>query len=136
MAGLIYPAFALGQMLNFAQSGGKLRLAYERFTLAAEVAGSYPIATPLPAGAVPYGGFLLSSVSLGSSTIAIGISGTTGKYRAAATFTATDVPTLFGVSTALGTPLTAQEQLLMTVAAATLPGSGTLHIGMFYALNN
>jgi hypothetical protein len=136
MPALIFPSFSLGQLQNFALTGGKLRLAYERFTLATDVQAAYPIGTPLPAGAVPYAGFLLSTVTLGSSTIAIGITGTAGKYRAAATFTAVDTPTFFGVASVMGVPITAPEQLLMTVGAASLPASGTLHIGLLYALNN
>jgi len=76
----------------------------------------------VPAGYRFAGGELVSSVSLGTSTVAIGIAGTTGKYRAAAVFTAVDTPTNFG--TALGfadPPLAAEEEIIMTTATASLP---------------
>lgn len=111
--------------------GGKLEvLSQERFTLASDATGAYNIGAVIPAGSVPLLGVLTSTVSLGSSTIALGITGTTGKYRTAATFTAADTPTLFGNASVLGVALSAAEQLLMTVAVAALPASGTLHIAL------
>lgn len=119
-----------------AMAGGKVRVCYERINVNSDAAGSYGIGHQIPAGAIVLGGFLAASVSMGSSTLAIGISGSTGKYRAAATFTATDTPTWFGVATALGIPLTAPEDILLTVAAAALPASGVLTIGLVYVTNN
>lgn len=67
-------------------------------------------------------GFVTSSVSLGTSTIAIGVSGTPAKYKAAATFTAVDTPTAFGVATQMAAAATAaSEDVILTVAAAALP---------------
>jgi hypothetical protein len=118
-----YPANAL--------VGGKLEvLSQERFTLASDATGAYNVGPIIPAGSVPLLGILTSTVSLGTSQIALGITGTTGKYRAAAVFTAVDTPTLFGVASVLGQVLTAAEQLLMTVTVAALPASGTLHIAL------
>lgn len=119
-----------------AQITGKVRVMRERFTLAAEVAGSYAIGALLPKGAVVLYGMLNTDTSLGSSTVAIGIAGATGKYRAAAVFTATNTPTPFGVVAGVGVPLAADEQLLLTIAAATFPGSGNLEIEIFYAHSN
>lgn len=111
--------------------GGKLEiLSQERFTFASDAQGGYNIGPLIPAGAVPLLGILTTTVSLGTAQIAIGITGTTGKYRAAAVFTATDTPTLFGVASNMGQALTAAEQLLMTVTVAALPASGTLHIAL------
>ena len=89
----------------------------------------------MPSGAIFNFGMIASGVSLGSSTVAIGISGTTGKYRAAATFTAVDTPTTFGVASAMAnqTPLAGDERIIGTIAAASLPTSGqSLVIQMFY----
>lgn len=122
--------------LATALGDGKLRLCYERFTLASDATGGYNIGHPIPRGAVVLGGFLNSTVSLGSSTIAIGIASNTGKYRAAATFTTTDTPVWFGVASNFGTILTEEERIIMTVGAAALPASGTLHIGLLYVLAN
>lgn len=118
-----YPASAL--------VGGKLEvLSQERFTLASDATGAYNVGPVIPAGSVPLLGIITTTVSLGSSTIALGITGTAGKYRSAAAFTAVDTPTLFGNAGVLGIVLTAPEQLLMTVASAALPASGTLHIAL------
>lgn len=71
-------------------------------------------------------GFLCTSVSGGSTTWAIGIAGTTGKYRAAATFTAVDTPTPFGPAQIMDdVALAAAEEILLTAAAANAPnGAG------------
>jgi hypothetical protein len=66
--------------------------------------------------------------------VAIGIAGTTGKYRAAAVFTATDTPTLFGVTSGLLAPLTAEEIVIITIAAASLPASGNLRTLLAYMI--
>jgi hypothetical protein len=67
-------------------------------------------------------GLLTSSVSLATSTIAIGIAGTAGKYRAAAVFTAVDTPTDFGPAAVMAADATvAEETIIMTVAVANLP---------------
>jgi hypothetical protein len=71
---------------------------------------------------------MTSSVSLATSTVAIGIAGTAAKYRAAAVFTTVDVPTNVGPArwprrrrrTALA------ETLIATVTTAALPAAGTL----------
>ena len=79
----------------------------------------------IPAGMRFLYGMLTSSVSLGTSTIAIGIAGTTGLYRAAATFTAVDTPTLFGpaASAMALAPLAADQLVILTPAAANLPNT-------------
>ena len=69
----------------------------------------------------------------GTATVAIGISGATGKYRTAAIFTAA-APTLFGNSTAADDDaLTAEETVLLTIAAASLPGSGTAYVDLYFS---
>jgi len=78
-------------------------------------------------------GVINADVTMGSTTIAIGITGTTGKYRAATTFAAA-APTLFGASPAGGWPkLTAVETIFLTLAAAALPTTGTLTVDTFWA---
>lgn len=93
----------------------------------------------LPAGATFAFGKLTTSVSLGTSTIAIGTTGATAKYRAAATFTAVDTPTDFGIATQIGAAdpaLSADEPVLLTIGAAALPASGTLVVDIFYSHPN
>lgn len=79
----------------------------------------------LPVGAVFAYGVLTASATAGASaTIAIGTTGTLGKYRAAATFTAANTPTMFGTAAGASmAPLAAPELLLATVGTAALPTS-------------
>jgi len=114
---------------------GRVRCFNEKVTLASQPTADIVEVARLPKGARVLYGLLVSTVSLGSSTLAIGITGTTGKYRAAATFTAADTPTLFGPAASLGEALTAEEIVFLTIAAAPLPASGTLRVLIFYTLD-
>ncbi|MGB8274854.1 MAG: hypothetical protein WCF16_06230 [Alphaproteobacteria bacterium] len=114
---------------------GRVRCFNEKVTLASQPTTDTIEVAKLPKGARVLYGVMTSSASLGSSTVAIGISGTTGKYRAAATFTAVDTPTLFGVAANVGEALTAEEIVFITIAAAALPASGTLRMMLFYTVD-
>lgn len=72
-------------------------------------------------------GVISTSLSLGTSTVAIGVSGAAGRYRTAAVLTAVDTPTLFGnVLTGLAaSPLAADDNIIMTIAVASLPNTAT-----------
>ena len=77
-----------------------------------------------PKGSIYRGHRITCGVSLGSSTLAIGVAGTTGKYRAAAVFTAVDTPTSVGLAARLADdPLADAEDMIVTFAAADLPTS-------------
>jgi hypothetical protein len=125
--------------------GGRMRRYRAVVTLASQAAGTVDLGMRIPPGHVFAFGVLTGDTSLGSSTVAIGITGATGKYRAAATHTAT-VPTLFGVTAAVAatthtssevgsSPLGegTNEDIIATVAAAALPASGTLVIDMYFS---
>ena len=114
---------------------GVVQVFNEEITLAAQTTSDTIEVARLPKGAIPLYGVLLSSVSLGSSTLAVGGSGSTGKYRAAATFTTANTPILFGLAAANGEALAAEENVFLTIGAASLPASGTLRVMFFYALN-
>lgn len=122
--------------------GARLKRLRATFTLSATAVTTSDtlVIGNLPAGATFAFGVLTASATMGASaTLAIGISGTTGKYRAAATFTAVDTPTLFGVTTAVGAAdpaLSAEEQVFITVGAASLPTSGTLVVDLYYSMPN
>ena len=113
--------------------GARVRRYRGTHTLATQLITDTLFITQLPAGAVFAYGVMTASVSLATSTLAIGIAGTAGKYRAAAVFTAVDTPTLFGPATILGTqtPLAASEDIIGTIAVASLPAAGTLVIDMY-----
>ena len=87
--------------------------------------GSDPVVLArVPAGYRFAGGEIVTSVSLGTSTIAIGIAGAVDRYRAAATFTAVNTPTNFGTAAAFAAaPLAAEEEIILTTAVAALPNT-------------
>ena len=119
--------------------GGRLKRLRATVTLASQATTDTLQLGNLPAGSVFAFGVLNSDTSLGSSTLAIGISGTTGKYRAAATFTSTDTPTPFGKAVeeaASDAGLSAEQTVIGTIASAALPSSGTLVVDLFYSIPN
>lgn len=89
----------------------------------------------VPAGSQYLYSILNTDTSLATATIAIGITGTTGKYRAAATLTGVNTPILSQlVAPALnGQALTATERQFITIAVASLPASGNLLYQAFWA---
>lgn len=101
---------------------------------------TYAVGDTIGLGKVPKGAEgishrITSSVTLATSTVAIGIAGTTGKYRTAATFTAVDTPTLVGKASTLDdVALAADEDHIATIAVADLPAAGLLTIETFYTL--
>lgn len=113
--------------------GGRLRRIRAVITLASQADGDVVVLGKLPAGSIFAYGVLNASATLGSSTIAVGISGTAAKYRAAAVFTAA-APTLFGTSTSVDdSPLSAEEEVILTNTTAALPSSGTLIVDLYYS---
>lgn len=100
--------------------------------LASQTTSDTIVVAILPAGYTFAFGIHTTDTSLGSSTVAIGITGTTGKYRTAATFTATNTPTLFGNVAAMDDAgLTADETVFITIAAATMPASGIYVVDIY-----
>jgi hypothetical protein len=112
----------------------RMRRFRAKITLASQGTSDTIVLARVPKGMAFAYGVLNSSVSLGTSTIAIGITGTTDKYRAAATFTATDTPTLFGkVAAAAADPLNSDETIFITIGTAALPSSGTLVVDLYFS---
>lgn len=112
-----------------AASGGLQGARLRRFRATIEydgqASGDTIVLADVPAGyAFAYGVLTASATAGASATVAIGISGTAGKYRAAATFTTANVPTPFGLAAAVkGAALTAKERVIATVGTAALPTS-------------
>jgi hypothetical protein len=133
-----------GDKIPMAISGGKVRVAFAEFTYATDAQGTYTIPECyFPRGTRVLAVDAMTSVTTGSATLAIGITGTTGKYRAAAAITSADLWVGTGVATvggglngALGVVLTADEQWILTTAGATLPASGKLIIRVLYVDNS
>lgn len=106
--------------------------------LAAQASADIIHIARVPAGSMFEFGLLNTSVSLGTATIAIGVTGSTGKYLAAQTFTTANTPTIFAAPVADETmsPYTAEEQIFITVGTASLPASGTLCVDLFISHPN
>lgn len=116
-------------------TGGVVRVISETFTYNTDAIASYNITGGLlPTGARVLDAYFVTSVSTGSATIALGISGSTGKYITAAAVTTANQRTVSINQAALLTEITTAEQLQLTVAAATLPASGTLRIVVMYVV--
>lgn len=133
---LQYPTTGQRQMPQGGTYGGRIRRYRNVITLASQTTSDTIQLGDIPAGNTFAFGILATDTSLGSSTIAIGISGTTGAFRAAATFTATNTPTLFGVVAAMDddpVTKTAVTLPIVTIAAATMPASGTLIIDLYFS---
>lgn len=79
-------------------------------------------------------GLLNTSVSLGTSTVAIGDEYTADLIKAAGTLTSADTPVLFGKNKPVNEKLEANTNLYLTVGAAALPADGTLVVDMFFAV--
>lgn len=120
-----------------AAHGGRARVCSDTITWASQAAADTitVLGGTLPVGAQFLYGIVTTDTSTGSTTFSVGTSGTPAKYKALGALTATDTPTLFGKTAAELTPLTAEEQIIVTLAAATAPSSGTMTIQMFYALD-
>jgi hypothetical protein len=83
-------------------------------------------------------GVINTSATLSTSTVAIGITGATGAYRAAAVLTAVDTPAFFApaITGGAAAALTATTRVFLTPAVASLPTSGTVVVQLFFALDN
>lgn len=124
---------------NATQYSGNLVVYQASITLASQATTDTIVYGVVPAGSIFQFGLISTDTSLGSSTIALGITGSTGKYRAAATLTTTNAQALIAVPVAAfvnGAGLTAQETQFITIAVATLPSSGNLVIQAYWAQSN
>jgi hypothetical protein len=99
----------------------------------AKNAGDTNVLCRIPQGEAFLFGILNPSVGLGAAaTVAIGNATTAGKYRAAAIQNTAEAKEVFGLSTAMDdAPLGAYEDVLMTIAAAALPGAGIINVLIF-----
>jgi hypothetical protein len=114
---------------------GRLRRFKSVVTFATQTTSDTIEVAKLPKGARV--AFILITVdtSTGTSTVALGIAGSTAKYKAAGAVTTTNVPQIFGVAAALGEALTAEEIVIITIGTASLPGSGRMVIEFFYSVD-
>lgn len=117
--------------------GGRAKLYRATFTFNTQTTSDTLQCFTLPTGATFVKGWAIVDTSTSTATIAIGNSGTAGKYRAAAAITTTNSPQDFGVAAAAsGAPLSAEETVLVTIGTASLPASGTLTIFFLMSMPN
>lgn len=113
--------------------GGNVRLHRATVTLATQTTSdTILIAVPRKGDSFLFGCQTTTASLGGTATVAFGISTSTAKYKAAAVFTATDTPTLFGKAAAM-TTLTTDEEIIVTIAAASLASSGTWVVDHYFA---
>jgi len=110
---------------NGAVQGGRMRRFRATIEYDGQAAADTIVLANVPAGYSFSHGVMTASATAGvSATIAIGTAASSGKYRAAAVFTAANTPTPFGVATAAkAAPLTTAERVIATIAVAALPAS-------------
>jgi hypothetical protein len=124
------PFVAGGPRIPVQFNGAQPSIGLAEFTLASDATGTYQVPIRLPRGGIFLRGGLLTSVTLGTAQVAIGIVGATGKYRAAAVLTATEAWQDFSLSATVGQVLAAEEQIIMTTTVAALPAAGRLFVRM------
>ena len=119
-----------------AEFGGHMHVQIADIALASQASGDTIEVALLPKGARVLNWQLLTDTSLGSATVALGTAASPAKYKAAGTFTSTDTPTA-GMLTAAGLAvLSAEETVILTIAAAAFPSSGNLRVAFFYSLDS
>ena len=114
--------------------GGRLRRYRTVITLASQAAGSTIALGTIPAGDVFAFGVLTSTVTLATATVAVGVTGATGKYRTAAVFQTANAPTPFGNAAAVDDDAPSEStDVILTTATAALPSSGTLVVDLYFS---
>lgn len=120
---------------NGAVQGGRLRRFRATVPFAGQADGDTVTLARVPAGyAFAYGIVNNTATFGGTATVAIGVAGAAGKYRAAAKIE-TSGPILFGVAAAADdAPLADAETVILTVDAAALPTSANFAvIDLYYS---
>ena len=116
------------------QYAGGVYIYQASILLAAQQVNDTIVVGYIPSGAAFLYGLLSTDTSLGAATIAIGTAASAAKYRAAATFTTTNVPSFVGlVANYANVSLASPETQIITVTTAALPGAGNLIYQQYWA---
>jgi hypothetical protein len=102
---------------------------------AANAIGDTIVVGLVPKGAQFMGGTVTVDTSLSTSTISLGTASSAAKYMALTAFTTVDVPVNFGKTAAQGTTLTANDTVILTIAALALPAAGNIKILLEYCFD-
>lgn len=120
---------AAGTLIDGRINGGQLHVFRWDVDYASQAAADIIVLGRKPRGHCFIFGLLNADASSGSTTLSIGITGTVAKYRALAAHTTTDLPVFFGKQAPTEeAEATAEEEIIMTLAAATAPASGNLTV--------
>lgn len=122
-------------LVNTSVIDGKTKAYQATIDLASQASGSEIVVAKARQGEKFVAGIITSDTSLATATVKIGTKDDDDKYKAAAVFTATNTPTLFGNAAAMAA-LAADEEIMITTGTAALPASGTLKVSMIFAVNN
>ena len=115
-----------GAQLSPGLFGSNLRLYGGRFTMASTAKSKSIAMFTWKYGDIPWAIGLLTDATLATSQVSIGISGSTAKYKAAATYTTPNVWTYFMTEANIAM-LSADEEVWITNdATADLPSSGEI----------
>lgn len=122
-ADVMTEVIAGGDKIDNLLTGGKIRAFTETVQYDGQAAGTIVVAR-IPKDCVILGFVLVASATAGASaTLALGIAGSTGLFRAAATYTTANTPTLVNTAAGTGYITTAETDILLTTAVAALPTS-------------
>lgn len=120
--------------------GGKIFARTGTITFASQASGSIFRMFKARADEVWMGGYLMVDTSTGSTTLSVGVTGDTARFKALAAITTLNSPQWFVSNISATTPwltdpvarFTADTEFLITTAAATAPASGILlAVGLF-----
>lgn len=119
---------------NGGVQGGRVRVWRATIEYNGQQAGDTITLAKIPAGhSFLYGVMTATATAGATATIAIGAAGATGKYRAAAVYTAANTPAVFGpAATMIAAPLAADETVIATIAEAALPNSADYAVVELY----
>ena len=117
--------------------GARLKRFRATIPLASQASGDTVVLADLPAGYAPAFFIVNTSVTLGTSTIALGNASSSTAYSAATTYTAANLPVFAGnAAMQAGGSGSTTVRILATIGVAALPASGTLVIELYAACAN
>ena len=122
-------------LINASVIDGKTKAYQATITLASQASADTIVIAKALQGEKFVAGIITTDTSLATATVKIGNKDDDDKYKAAAVFTSTNTPTLFGNAAAMAA-LAADEEIFITVGTAALPASGTLKVTMLFSVNN
>lgn len=119
-----------------AWSGGRVRSITDTIVYNTQVAGStLTMGYPIPAGALIQGIWLNTDTSTATATLAFGTAASSALFAAAAAYTTVNTWVPVAKASSALAVLTAQTQLVILTAAASLPAAGNLIVTIEYTLD-